>query len=79
MSSLLKQGHTWTVADGRRDNHLDRDNCCAFAAKQKENWWQVDLQAVYLIREVAVTSRADKGELGCIADLVELDRPVTCR
>ena len=68
MSSLLAQGYSWKAADGRRDNNHIKDHCCAVTAKQKGNWWQVDLQAVYLIREVVVTNRANNCELGCIAD-----------
>ena len=80
MSSVSGQGYSWKAADGRRDNEHARDKCCAYSANQKGSWWQVDLQAVYLIREVAITNSANKGgELGCIADLVELDSPVTCR
>ena len=80
MSSVSMKGYSWKAADGSRDNKHARDNCCAITAKQKGSWWQVDLQAVYLIREVAITKWANTyGELGCIADLVELDCPVTCR
>ena len=79
MSSLLTPFYSWKAADGRRDNHIGYNNCCAYTAEQKGNWWKVDLQAVYLIREVDVSSRASKGELECIADLLVLDSLVTCR
>ena len=79
MSSLLTQFYSWKAADGRRDNDITDNNCCAYTAKQEGNWWKVDLQAVYLIREVDVGSSASKGELECIADLVVFDSLVTCR
>jgi len=80
MSSDVKnsQMFSWRAADGRRDNSAG-DKCCAYTAKQKGNWWEVDLQAVYLIREVDITSTGSNGELGCIVDLVVLDSLVTCR
>ena len=51
--------YPWKAADGRRDHDFVRDQDCAQSSKQKGNWWKVDLQAVYLIKEVDITSRGD--------------------
>ena len=46
-----------------------RENGCTQTLKQMKNWWQVDLQAVYVIKEVAITNRGDRnGELKCATD-----------
>ena len=39
-------------------------NSCTQTLKQTENWWHVDLQAVYAIREVVITTMGPRsGEL----------------
>ena len=48
--------YPWKAADGIRDHDFGRDHNCAYGSKQKGNWWKVDLQAVYLIKEVDITS-----------------------
>ena len=46
------------AVDGKRDNALRR-NSCAHTWGEKGPWWQVDLDAVYEIRQVVIKSRSD--------------------
>ena len=52
-------GHSSSNAvDGNRDNTL-QGNSCAHTMGQRGPWWQVDLDAVYEIRQVVIKSRGD--------------------
>ena len=56
------------AVDGSRNTHLKAYSCATTSAV-KNAWWQVDLQAIYLIREVVITHRGDNwGELECVDD-----------
>ena len=65
MSSTFGSYVSLKAVDGDRNSSIT-ENSCTQTLKQKENWWQVDLQAVYVIREVVITNRGDRdGELEC--------------
>jgi len=56
------------AVDGSRNSRLKAASC-AVTSEVKNAWWQVDLQAIYLIREVVITNRGDNcGELECVDD-----------
>ena len=84
-TSMLELGsssiscYPWKGADGRRDNHFTKDQNCAHGSNRKGNWWKVDLQAVYLIKEVDITTRGDAyGESECIAAFIKFDCKIFC-
>ena len=64
MSSTHKNDYSSRAVDGTRDSTL-LHHSCAHTLGEKSDWWQVDLQAVYLIREVIITY-TDEGEIMCI-------------
>ena len=56
------------AVDGSRSGRLYSSSCAATSAV-KNAWWQVDLQAIHLIKEVVITNRGDNyGELECVDD-----------
>ena len=57
-SSTYQTYHSDKAVDGRKANAL-RENSCAHTGTQKGPWWQVDLKAVYVIRQVFIKSRGD--------------------
>jgi len=61
MASVLKNKPSevgpFKAVDGNRMNGLD--NNCAATDGGKHDWWLVDLQAIYLIREVVISNRED--------------------
>ena len=61
MSSLYQSGYSSQTVDGTRDGTW-KHNSCSHTLEEKGAWWQVDLQSVYLIREVVLTNRVS-GEL----------------
>ena len=68
MSSTLGEFVSWRAVDGDRDS-MSFGHSCTQTRKEKDAWWQVDLQAVYNIREVVITNRGDCcGELECATD-----------
>jgi len=75
MSSEYLGAASWKGVDGKREpSEFVSDpikHTCAATGKDKEAWWQVDLEAVYVIREVVVTPQYSRtGELQCFAGLV---------
>ena len=46
------------AVDGNK-NSIFRAKHCTHSANIKGNWWQVDLGAVYEIRDVVITNRGD--------------------
>ena len=64
MSSIYNNSASWKGVDGEREPK----HTCAVTGSDQEAWWQVDLEAVYVIRVVVVYSR--KRELQCITGLV---------
>ena len=70
MSSTFGSYVSSKAVDGDRNSSIT-ENSCTQTLKQKDNWWQVDLQTVYVIREVVITNRGDRnGELECATDTV---------
>ena len=68
MSSTFGSYDSSKAVDGDRNSAIT-GNGCTQTLKQMKNWWQVDLQAVYVIKEVAITNRGDRnGELKCATD-----------
>ena len=69
MSSIYRNSFFAARAvDGDRNSKLDALSC--FHTKtEKAAWWRVDLQAVYMIREVIITNRASFCEFNYITDL----------
>ena len=60
--------------DGNKNGVYNRGSC--IHTKSDNAWWEVDLQAIYIITEVSITNRGDCcGELVC---LYVLDRVMTC-
>ena len=75
MSSVYFGSASWKAVDGKREpSVLVKDptkHTCAASGNDKEAWWQVDLEAVYVIREVVVYPQfSRKRELQCFAGLV---------
>ena len=69
MSSLYNNKYVAARAvDGDRNSDFDALSCF-HTTKQNAAWWRVDLQAVYVIREVILTNRAGAGEFNYITDL----------
>ena len=58
ISSLHGTYYASKTVDGTRDGYWDH-NGCTHTLSEKGAWWQVDLQAVYLIREVIITNRVE--------------------
>ena len=74
MSSVYKHADSWKGVDGKRvPNVFVNDHTkhtCAAANDDKPAWWQVDLEAVYVIRKVVFTPQySQPGELQCFAAL----------
>ena len=52
--------HTASKAvDGNKANFLSQGSCTHTVWSGKGVWWQVDLEAVYDIREVVITNRGE--------------------
>jgi len=47
---------SFKAVDGNKNGDVHKGLSCAWG----NMWWLVDLQAIYLIREVAVTNRGDR-------------------
>ena len=57
------------AVDGNRNSDIKFQSCAA-TIQEMHAWWQVDLQAVYLITDVVITNRGECcGELEGVADL----------
>ena len=69
MSSMHGNYYSSRAVDGTRDSNWSHGSCSQ-TLDERGAWWQVDLQAVYLIREVIIMNRKD-GELTLIS-LVEI-------
>ena len=68
MSSTFGSYVSSNAVDGNSSN---TGMSCSLTLKQNENWWQVDLQAIYVIREVVITTIGHRnGELECVSDTV---------
>ena len=68
MSSIY--GNSFFAAravDGDR-NSIMKALSCFHTKPEKAAWWRVDLQAVYMIREVILTNRAAACEFNYITD-----------
>ena len=46
------------AVDGNRNSNFDSSSCTHTQSK-KGSWWQVDLEAIYEIRDVVITNRGD--------------------
>jgi len=57
-STTYKTYSSSKAVDGKKSNVL-RENSCAHTMGQKGAWWQVDLGAVYEIRQVVIINRGD--------------------
>ena len=64
MSSMHSNYYPSRVVDGTRDMTWLHSSC-SHTLSEAGAWWKVDLQAVYLIREVIISNK-DKGEIMCI-------------
>ena len=47
------------AVDGNRNSDIKLKSCAA-SRQEMHAWWQVDLQAVYLITDVVITNRRDE-------------------
>ena len=56
------------AVDGDRNTNLDALSCF-HTNNENAAWWRVDLQAVYMIREVILTNRDVACEFNYITDL----------
>ena len=59
MSSTYINYYSSRAVDGTRDSNWYHGSCSKTLGEPGA-WWQVDLQAVYLIREVIITNRATR-------------------
>ena len=71
MSSLYESGYSSHAVDGTRDGIWEHDTCF-HTFDENGAWWQVDLQSVYLIREVVLTNRVTSELTYIYISLVEL-------
>ena len=70
MSSTMYPHVSSRGVDGNKNTALSKGGCSHTMPYEDAAWWQVDLLAIYLIKEVVVTNRGDgNGEL-------ELSQPV---
>ena len=74
MSSVSQGADGGKGVDGKREPSLlvkdPTKHTCAATLYDKKAWWQVDLEAVYVIREVVYTPPyLQAGELQCFAGL----------
>ena len=59
------------AVDGNRNSDIKFQSCAA-TTQEMHAWWQVDLQAVYVITDVVITNRGECcGELEGVADLLK--------
>jgi len=76
MSSVYFESASWKGVDGKREPRVwgqdPTKHTCAATMSDDAAWWQVDLQAVYVIREVVFTPQYSAGELQCFAALFSL-------
>ena len=57
-STTQGNGKPSKAVDGNRNSNFDASSCSKTQSK-KGSWWQVDLEAVYEIRDVVITNRGD--------------------
>ena len=57
-STTQGNGKPSKAVDGNRNSEFDSSSCTHTKSK-KGSWWQVDLEAVYEIRDVVITNRGD--------------------
>ena len=57
-SSQFRDARPNRAVDGNRNSYLDARSC-THTLDRKGSWWQVDLGAVYEIRDVVITNRGD--------------------
>ena len=57
-STLYDNGSPSKAVDGNGNNDFNA-GYCTHTKDSKGNWWQVDLEAVYDIRDVVITNRGD--------------------
>ena len=62
------------AVDGNRNSDIKFQSCAA-TRQEVHAWWQVDLEAVYLITDVVITNRRGEccGELEGVVDLLMED------
>ena len=74
MSSNIGTNTPAKAVDGNRNSTL-KGNSCSQTKSEINAWWQVDLQAVYVIWTVTITNRGDCcGELSGNVPLICLSR-----
>ena len=61
MSSTVHPYVSSKVVDGNKNTNLMKQSCSHTIPNTGGNWWQVDLLAIYLIKDVEITNRADDG------------------
>ena len=57
-SSIYNNARPSRAVDGNRNSNFHASSC-THTQNAKGNWWQVDLEAVYEIRDVVITNRGD--------------------
>jgi len=63
MSSTLSSFISSRAVNGNKDNS-NPSNTCSHTCIEEYAWWQVDLLAIYLIKDVVITNQAgSKGQL----------------
>ena len=70
MVATTKTNFDYSVraVDGTRDNIWEHKTCFQVESQLKSNpWWQVDLQAVYLIKEVIIITKGKGKTAGMYA------------
>ena len=77
MSSIYQNAESWKAVDGKRHpSKFVKDHTkhtCMATGNDKEAWWQVDLEAVYVIREVVIyPTYIPMRELHCFSGLIYL-------
>ena len=59
MSSTMPPYVSSRVVDGNKNTNMLNQSCSRTNLYSSGNWWQVDLLAIFLIRDVVITTRGD--------------------
>ena len=61
MSSTMPPYVSSRVVDGNTNRNMTKQSCSQTVPYTGDNWWQVDLLAIFLIKDVVITNRGDDG------------------
>ena len=73
-SSVLHGSTGDKAVDGKREPNVWTKDPTTHTCSSVDKWWQVDLEAIYVIREVVIYNQ-NSCKLECFAELTELGIP----